>query len=118
MIGFGFLPGVNTLSLIGIVGIVGTVAQVAHAHEHSRDFYKSRSRPRPRHADTTTKPRPRNFTLVDRYEGKTFFECVHGAGGRPILLLRFYLLRLIYHDLSISLTATGSSSLLTIRPMA
>ena len=84
MIGFGFLPGVNTLSLIGIIGIIATVAQVAHAYEHSRDFYKSRSRPRPRHADTTTKHRPRNFTLVDRYEGKTFFECVHGVVHPPL----------------------------------
>ena len=61
-----FALSVEALSLIAIV------AQAVHAHEHShRDFYKA-------HADhsASAKYRGHNFTLVDRYEGRTFFECV------------------------------------------
>jgi hypothetical protein len=69
MIGF-----LHALSLIAIIAQAAYAHANANAYEHShRDLYKSRAHPHPRHE---AKHRPRNFTLVDRYEGKTFFECV------------------------------------------
>jgi hypothetical protein len=69
----GFLPASLALS-VNVLSLIAFIAPVGHAFEHShRGLYKSHTD----HADTTKhKHRGHNFTLVDRYEGKTFFECV------------------------------------------
>lgn len=101
----GFLPR-SVASSIQALPLIVIIAQVAHAHEHShRRLYKART-----DHSATTKHRTHNFTLVDRYEGKTFFECVvvHPSSMTSILC----------PSTDTAFSVTGISSLLTIRRMA
>ena len=80
----GFLARRNLALSAKALVLVAAIAQAAHAHAHvhkhpHRDLYKA-------HTDHSTNPkhRPHNFTLLDRYEGKTFFECAYSMPLWPL----------------------------------